>query len=255
MQHDARVQFVYETPEQHASSCTQNFIQQEVHKPSKLWVHDVLSSRRESESVKVRTKDFVLLPDINAGKRPPSVFRSPDYEHRALQGLPRWAGGKPPAQRLLPPLVQVPRPPLPQARPRHFNWLAIVTDPSVRSIRDLNANHLPMLEGLYDECISVITKEFGVTRNDVVAFANYPPSVYRLHFHFCAPFMTSGAFDAFRMHPLSTIINNLKICPDYYKVSTFHVPLHLGSDLDRAWQTISEESSSSSSEGDQGYAS
>jgi m7GpppX diphosphatase len=119
---------------------------------------------------------------------------------------------------------------------KSFNWLAIVTDPSLRSVRDLRGEHVPMLEQMYEQCIGVIHNEFGVSRQDVMAFANYPPSVYRLHIHFCAPFFLSSAYDAFRMHSLSGIINNLKINGDYYKLSTFYIPVHCGSDLHKVWE-------------------
>jgi hypothetical protein len=231
---DSRVQFISESPESHSSERLQSFIQQELCKPNKIWVHEVLSSRRECESVKLRTEDFVLLPDVNSGKR--QTLCTAAFEIKPLQGLPRWAGGrniqqKPPVLEHCPAAVKK----VEQFRPKQFSWLAIISDPSIRTIRDLRGCHVPMLESLYDQCVAVIRDEFGLVKQDIIAFANYPPSVYRLHFHFCAPFFSSGAFDAFRMHSLDTIINNLKICPDYYRLSTMYVPVYTGSDLYRVW--------------------
>lgn len=234
MQCEGRVRFVVETPEQHNNAGSQAYIEQELNKPSKAWVVDVLESKRECESVKLRTADFVLLPDTNASRRQSRPYpqcrhasRSPPDESewplRPLQGLPRWASAKMGA-----------RTPASPPRDKNFNWLAIVADPSLRSVRDLRGKHAAMIERLYEECLAVIKKEFGVDKKDVMAFANYPPSVYKLHFHFCAPFFTSSAYDAFRMHPVSAIINNLKVCPDYYKLSTFYIPVHASSDLYRA---------------------
>ena len=119
---------------------------------------------------------------------------------------------------------------------RHrFNWLAIVADPSLRSVRDLRGEHVGMLERLYEQCVSAIQKEYkGVGEDDIMVFANYPPSVYKLHFHFCAPFFQPTAYDAFRMHSLRGIINNLRIQPLYYQVSTLQIPVHSGSELYRA---------------------
>jgi hypothetical protein len=134
-----------------------------------------------------------------------------------------------------------------QQQQRRFNWLAIMADPKIRSIRDLRYEHVEMLEKMYEQCVSAIQKEFKVEFNDVMVFANYPPSVYRLHFHFCVPFFQPTAYDAFRMHSLSSIINNLKIHPMYYQVSTFQIPVHSGSDLCKAIIGSSDDSSEDAS--------
>lgn len=256
-QSESKIQFVSETPDVHRSEEVQCFIEREVCRPSKAWVQDVVSSKRECESVKLRTDDFVLLPDTNANRRQCKSYvpygqpcagtkSSPCWslvgscksqalaqeDLRGLQGLPRWAGGSKFGGK-----GPVPSPFTPSLLPsKSFNWLAIVTDPSIRSVRDLRGEHVPMLEDMYEKCIRVIHDEFGVSRQDVMAFANYPPSVYRLHIHFCAPFFLSSAYDAFRMHSLSSIINNLKINADYYKLSTFYIPVHCGSDLHKVWE-------------------
>ncbi len=230
---EGRIQFLSETPDFHDSDVVQSYIDGELTRPSKTWVQDVVCNKRECESVKLRTEDFVLLPDTNANRRqyrqyPPPPFRGEGEPCTAVCGLPRWAGGK------------APRWPLPAAAQQHhgksFNWLAIVTDCSVRSVRDLRGHHAAMLEDLYERCLAAIKAEFGLERHDVMAFANYPPSVYRLHIHFCAPFFTSSAYDAFRMHSLSGIINNLRVCPDYYRLSTFYIPVHSGSEFHKVWE-------------------
>lgn len=188
-----RVRFLTETGEMHLSPETRAFIEQEVARPSKQWVEEVVHSSRESEFVKLRTEEFVLLPDINCNRR---VCKQPPQQRR-------------------------------------FNWLAIVTDRSIRSIRDLRGEHVPMLERLQELCVAAIQREYRVDTGDVMVFANYPPSVYRLHFHLCAPFFKPSAYDAFRIHPLSAIINNLKIHPDYYRLSSFQIPVHRNSELYR----------------------
>lgn len=256
-QSESKIQFVSETPDVHRSEEVQGFIEREVCKPSKAWVQDVVSSKRECESVKLRTDDFVLLPDTNASRRQCKSYATygqaggvtkgsacwslvgsckgqalTQEDLRGLQGLPRWAGGSRLGGKATVPSMFAPSP----SAGKSFNWLAIVTDPSLRSVRDLRGEHVPMLEQMYEQCIGVIHNEFGVSRQDVMAFANYPPSVYRLHIHFCAPFFLSSAYDAFRMHSLSGIINNLKINADYYKLSTFYIPVHCGSDLHKVWE-------------------
>lgn len=208
MQGPARVKFLTETPELHSSEEAQEFIRQEVGRPSKVWAHEVVACARETEFVKLRTPDFVLLPDINCHRRQGRPYRT----RLALRQE-----------------TEAPR------APRRFNWLVIMTSPALRSIRDLRGAHIPLLERMQATCVAAIQQEYQVAAEDIMVFANYPPSVYRLHFHFCVPFFKPTAFDAFRMHTLSAIINNLRIHPDYYGLSTFQIPVHSNSDLYRVF--------------------
>jgi len=213
-----RVRFVMESPEMHASDPVQQYVQQEVDRPTKAWAQEVINNTRESEFVKLRTPEFVLLPDQNNSRRTSAL------RHRAHDA--------PPAPRYARAMQH--RAPHPHHAARRFNWLSIVTDPGIRSIRDLRAEHLPILEGMYTQCVRAIQAEYRVGIEDIMVFANYPPSVYKLHFHFCAPFFQPAAYDAFRMHSLSSIINNLRLHSGYYAESTFQIPVHSNSELYRA---------------------
>jgi hypothetical protein len=244
------VQFFKETPGHYFSDEVQRFIDQEIYKPNKIWAKQIVESEREVESVKLRTDEFVLLPDLvafrrqykqgesRAGASPLTLYqprrRSPQQENNvALKQCARPCKLQQQGSLCMNGLDLSDF----QGSVRHLNWLAIVTDPSIRTIRDLTGEHVPMLERLYELCLDAITKETGLERHDVMVFANYPPSVYKLHFHFCAPFFKSSAYDGFRIHPLGTIINNLKLFPDYYRLSTFDVPLHTNSELCRVIQS------------------
>jgi hypothetical protein len=252
-----RVRFVMETPELYGSDEVQAYVQREIERPSKAWVREVVESTRETEFVKLRTAEFVLLPDLNGHRRPPPrhphPWPRPRLEERPLSApAARRAFHRPPA----PAPAPAPPPAPSHHAARRFNWLAIVADPGLRSVRDLRGEHLPMLERLYRQCVQAIQREYRVGSGDVMVFANYPPSVYKLHFHFCAPFFQPTAYDAFRMHSLSSIISNLQVHPDYYMLSTFQVPVHSNSDLYRAVvagggrAADSSGSSSSPSEGE-----
>ena len=41
----------------------QKVIQQEVDRPNKQWIHSVIRGEQEAESVRIRTPDYVVLPD------------------------------------------------------------------------------------------------------------------------------------------------------------------------------------------------
>ena len=211
-----RVKFLIETPELHASGETQEYIRQETIRPSKLWVQEVVACGRESEFVKLRTADFVLLPDINCHRRQGRPYRTRlATRQEAELGCVARGGAA-------------------ACGARRFNWLVIMADPGLRSIRDLRGEHAPMLERMHRLCVEAIQREYRVAAEDIMVFANYPPSVYKLHFHFCVPFFKPTAYDAFRMHTLSSILNNLRIHPEYYRLSTFQIPVHRNSDLYRA---------------------
>ncbi len=56
---------ILESPEMHFSPNMQTYIAQEIARPCKQWIHEVLVSQREAERVKLRTKHFVLLPGVD----------------------------------------------------------------------------------------------------------------------------------------------------------------------------------------------
>ncbi len=176
-----------ESPEAHCSPHMQAFISKEVNHPCKKWIHEVIASRRETERVKLRTPEFVLLPDVEINKRKPTEIR-------------RWR-----------PAVQ------------SFHWLAVATDTDLRTLRDLKGGHVPMLQSLYLKTCQRIHEEMGVDPSQIIAYVHYPPSVYQLHVHFKH---VAGGHDTLRLHPLPTIINNLTIDPEYYSKSHIQLPVY-----------------------------
>lgn len=52
------------------------------------------------------------------------------------------------------------------------------------SVRDLTADHLPMLKSIRDESFKAIEAKFGLPRQKIVAFFHYLPSYWLLHVHF-----------------------------------------------------------------------
>ena len=58
-----------ETPAIYESHDMQDYIQQELNRPCKRWVVDVLNGTREAAEVRLRTGDFVLLPDTERANR------------------------------------------------------------------------------------------------------------------------------------------------------------------------------------------
>lgn len=94
--------------------------------------------------------------------------------------------------------------------------LAICHRKNIRSLRDLDASHVPMLESIRDRSLDAIEKKFGVRKSQVRVYVHYPPSFYHLHVHFChIKFQPPGMPE--RNYSLNNVIENLKIDSDYYK--------------------------------------
>lgn len=199
-----KVKFVHESAEMFWSVPTQSFIDRDIHNPQKKWIFQILEGQREKEKVKFQDDDFLLIPDFkNIYKRVPRSRK--------------------------------------KTFPVFFNWMVIVKDMSLRNVRDLRGHHIPLLQKIKDKSVEILLDEFpGVQAQDIMIFANYPPSVHRLHFHLCFPFFFSNAYDAFRVHCIDQIINNLQINSDYYYLSNFTFPVYEKNPLTKLYLQTNE---------------
>lgn len=203
-----------ETPEMHRKSSVVRFIQQEIARPSKQWICNIIDGNQEKDEVILRTQDFVLLPDTERVNR---------YWRRNSPPLSPGACRKSP----------------PQAR-RMLNWLSILHDRELRTMRDLRGEHVPMLKKMLEQCLFIIENSTRIQRDQVMAYVHYPPSVYQLHVHFAFPYGQHCHRDTYRVHSLTSIITNLEIDPDYYAKATLQLALYRQS-LHYAALTAAEE--------------
>jgi len=179
----------------HARLAVHDFIQQEVKNPSKQWVEGVLEGTREREEVILRKSGFVLLPDT-------------ERIHRFWRVGARPRGGRPA-----------------HAPVRTLNWLSILQDRTIRSLRDLRGSHVPMLREMLQDCLQAIETETGIAREGVMVYVHYPPSVYQLHVHFTFPYGQFCHREAYRIHPLQQVIANLELDSEYYRKVTLCIPV------------------------------
>jgi len=184
-----------ETPCMHTKESVASFIQQEITRPSKQWIHSIIDGKQERDEVILRTDEFVLLPDTERVNRYWRI-QSSKLGHRYH-----------PQRRML-------------------NWLSIVHDPSLRTMRDLRGHHIPMLKRMLKLCMEEVERNTGIQQDQVMAYVHYPPSVYQLHIHFSYPYGQYCHRDAYRVHSLEGIINNLEIDPDYYAKATLHLAMY-----------------------------
>ena len=242
-----------ETPSLYSQKKVTEFIDQEVRRPSKQWITNIIAGDQESEQVILRTDQYVLLPDTERVNRYWRTQDSATTPHTRTQTAvvptgvahTRATGKSTPGGRVSPRTLAgfYSRN---NSQKKTLNWLSILHDMRVRTMRDLRGQHVPMLKEMLTDCMSAIEKHTGIPRDKVMAYVHYPPSVYQLHVHFSYPYGQYCHRDAYRVHPLHTIINNLEIDSDYYAKATLHLAMYKQSPhylalVDPATETPDEE--------------
>jgi m7GpppX diphosphatase len=206
---NAEYVLIPERPELHSSPEISAFIEQEVVRPSKQWVRSVIAGEQEKDQVILRTGEFIILPDTERANR----------HWRNQQSLAHRPTRK---NNNSPHCVQTREWKIPRIT---INWLGILLDLNVRTLRDLRGHHIPTLQRLWDDATSIIEKQTGIQPNQVMAYVHYPPSVYQLHVHLAYPYGQFCQRDAYRIHSLQAIISNLEIDPMYYAKATLLLPI------------------------------
>lgn len=97
---------------------------------------------------------------------------------------------------------------------------AVVHRRDIKSIRDLTAQHLPLLENIQTQGIEAIREKYGVLKSQLRIYLHYQPSYYHLHVHFTYLQYEAPGISTERAHLLSSVIENIKLLPDYYQKAT-----------------------------------
>lgn len=95
--------------------------------------------------------------------------------------------------------------------------LTFPMDKSIHSLRDLNGNHLELLEHTQTKIIEVIKNTFNFDSDIIKSFVHYSPSTYHFHIHSVLISNTNVNSSVEYSHSLSNIITNIKIKGDYYQ--------------------------------------
>jgi len=105
-----------------------------------------------------------------------------------------------------------------QLDPTKFHILTIPKDKTIRSIRDLTQEDVPLLIHIRDKTTEIIKSKYGISKEQIKMYIHYSPSTWHLHIHFCHVDDTTVNSSVERSHELSSVIFNLSICTDYYKL-------------------------------------
>ena len=102
---------------------------------------------------------------------------------------------------------------------------------SIRSIRDLTGDHLPMLKSILTESYKAIHERYGLPSSMVSAYFHYLPSYWCLHAHFVH---IDKANNDKEYVSLEQVIANLEMNANYYKLATLQYTIGDQSDLFKA---------------------
>jgi len=166
------------------------------------WVYNILEKRSETERIIFENPDpvsgFVLLPD--------------------LKWNPPVAGSEG------------------ESSMSQLYCLAICHNRGLHSIRDLRAEHLPLLKNMRDQGCKAIEDKYGVHRNTLRLYFHYQPSFYHLHVHFTRMGVDGTHGSGWeRNHLLDDVIDNIEtISGDYYARRTLVYHLNVADVLYKA---------------------
>ncbi|NWY02529.1 DCPS diphosphatase, partial [Nothoprocta ornata] len=87
--------------------------------------------------------------------------------------------------------------------------IALVRRRDLMSLRDVTAEHLPLLRNILREGQAAIAGRFGVAASQLRVYLHYPPSYYHLHVHFTALGHEAPGCAVERAHLLADVLDNV----------------------------------------------
>jgi len=95
----------------------------------------------------------------------------------------------------------------------HFLVIPFTTD--LKSIRDLDDSHIPLLSNMKAGILSTASEQFGIKADKLSLYFHYQPTYYHLHVHVThTDNSDTGGSNAVY---LDTVLSNLTLLGNYYK--------------------------------------
>ncbi|GMR59444.1 hypothetical protein PMAYCL1PPCAC_29639 [Pristionchus mayeri] len=98
--------------------------------------------------------------------------------------------------------------------------LAVVNRRGIKSVRDLTANDIPLLENVRDKGLAAIREKYNVRPDQMRVYFHYQPSFFHLHMHFVILSYDAPASSVYQAILLDDVINNIQMDSLYYKKAT-----------------------------------
>lgn len=148
------------------------------------WLKNVVEGKKELERLLVNREEWILNIDTKwrTHPDPKTVPRKEWLNHQATRDL---------------------------------YCLGIVKIDNIYSLRDLRADHIPLLKEMIDIGSRTIEEVYGVKKDQLRIFVHYHPQFYHFHVHFTRLENEIGAVVE-RGHLLADIIQNLQLSSTYY---------------------------------------
>ncbi|GAB0096431.1 m7GpppX diphosphatase [Sergentomyia squamirostris] len=116
--------------------------------------------------------------------------------------------------------------------------LALVQKRGIKSLRDLNESHLPLLRNILNKGIQAIEDKYAVGRSQLRIYLHYQPSFYHLHVHFTYLKHDAPGIFCEKSHLLNAVIDNIELMSDYYQRATLSFVLR---ENDKLWDEFKRE--------------
>ena len=84
----------------------------------------------------------------------------------------------------------------------------------------MTKNHLDLLTNIQQKGIKAIKDKYNIDKDQLRIYFHYQPSFYHLHVHFTYLKHDAPGIYCEKSHLLSTVINNIRLMPDYYQKAT-----------------------------------
>uniref|UniRef100_A0A0K0ENE1 m7GpppX diphosphatase n=1 Tax=Strongyloides stercoralis TaxID=6248 RepID=A0A0K0ENE1_STRER len=104
----------------------------------------------------------------------------------------------------------------------------LVQKKGLKSVRDLNESHLPLLENIRNKVTCVLKEKYNLEKNEFIMYFHYQPTYYHLHIHVTL-ISLSNTSRMITSLLLDEVISNIKLMPNYYQLAT--LPF-IGKELD-----------------------
>lgn len=105
----------------------------------------------------------------------------------------------------------------------NLQLLCIPMDRTLRSIRSLDASHISLLQHMKSITLKIIREKFHLEEEFIKMYFHYQPSTYHLHIHFANTSATQAFSSVEYSHELNSVLFNLKMNTDYYKIITLNI--------------------------------
>ncbi|CAL8264149.1 unnamed protein product [Lota lota] len=114
--------------------------------------------------------------------------------------------------------------------------IAIVHRRDLKSLRELTAAHLPLLQNISSKGKGAVLERYGLPASKLRVYLHYQPSYYHLHVHFTALGSEVRGCGVERAHLLSDVVQNLQSDGQHYRKRTLCFPLRADDGLLRKFE-------------------